>query len=206
MVNGLKTIAALFVRENSIYKTLTDVDCWDKKRNAQDWPGGMPCIAHPPCAQWASLAHFARDIPEQKALAPLAVEFVRHHSGILEHPLRSKLFHFMNLPLPGQPPDKYSGWTLCIDQFWWGHQARKRTLLYIVGCAPREIPTMPIVLGHAPAIVSTHPPRWDEKTQKITRVPKYVPNRPTMKPSDNEKTPTAFAHWLVELARLSQNN
>jgi hypothetical protein len=95
------TIAALFCRHNSVYKSMSSVDVWDAKRDARLWPGGMPCIAHPPCAQWGDFAHFSRDVPALKALAPLAIEFVRRWGGVLEHPKRSKLWPHMNLPKPG---------------------------------------------------------------------------------------------------------
>src|SRR5712671_3163773 len=85
-------VAALFVRRDSIYKSMAGIDAWDFDRDARKWPGGMPVVAHPPCAQWCALAHFARCDAEQKALGPYAVELVRQHGGVLEHPAHSKLW------------------------------------------------------------------------------------------------------------------
>jgi hypothetical protein len=33
-------VAALFVRADSIYKTLPGVDAWDEARDARQWPAG----------------------------------------------------------------------------------------------------------------------------------------------------------------------
>lgn len=44
----MRTVAALFVRADSIYKTMPDVDAWDIERDARRWPGGCPVVAHPP--------------------------------------------------------------------------------------------------------------------------------------------------------------
>ena len=31
-------------------------DCWDIERNALNWPGGNPIVAHPPCRAWGQLS------------------------------------------------------------------------------------------------------------------------------------------------------
>jgi hypothetical protein len=36
-------------RTDSIYKDLPDTKVWDIDRDAQEWPGGSPLVAHPPC-------------------------------------------------------------------------------------------------------------------------------------------------------------
>jgi hypothetical protein len=38
-------IAALFVRSDSIYKSIGNVDAWDMERDARRWPGGGPAVA-----------------------------------------------------------------------------------------------------------------------------------------------------------------
>jgi hypothetical protein len=58
-------VSALFVRKDSIYKEL-GVDCWDAERNALNWPGGNPLIAHPPCRAWGQLSHWAKPLPGEK--------------------------------------------------------------------------------------------------------------------------------------------
>ena len=142
------TVAVLFARADSHYKALPGCDVWDAERDARKWPGGAPVVAHPPCRAWASLRFHAKPRPDEKQLAIDAVAHVRRYGGVLEHPHRSTLWPTAALPEPGER-DEFGGWTLVVDQQWWGHRAQKRTRLYIVGCEPTAIPAMPIVLGEA---------------------------------------------------------
>ena len=70
-------VAALFVRSDSIYKSLPGVDCFDIERDALTFPGGKPVVCHPPCRAWGVLRKFAKPRPGEKALAPWAVNQVR---------------------------------------------------------------------------------------------------------------------------------
>ncbi|MDE2441397.1 MAG: hypothetical protein KGP14_10255 [Betaproteobacteria bacterium] len=144
----LMTVAVLFARADSHYKALTGVDVWDAERDARRWPGGCPVVAHPPCRAWGQLRALANPRPDEKALAIYAVEQVRKFGGVLEHPKNSTLWPTLGLPRPGER-DEFGGWTLPIYQRWWGHRAEKPTLLYIVGCAPADVPPMPLALGEA---------------------------------------------------------
>ena len=38
----MKTVAVLFARADSVYKTLPGVDVWDEARDARQWPGSGP--------------------------------------------------------------------------------------------------------------------------------------------------------------------
>lgn len=185
-----RQVAALFVRSDSIYKRLAAVDAWDAERDARRWPGGRPLVAHPPCAQWSRLRHFARLDPDERALAPLAVELARKFGGVVEHPAASRLWQECGLPKPGEDPDRCGGWSLAVSQFWWGHRAEKRTWLYIVGCAPRDVPPFQLALGDAPAVVE------GGKGRQL--------RRPVITKAERTRTPPAFAEWLCELARRCQ--
>lgn len=176
-------IAALFVRPDSIYKTMPGVDAWDMERDARKWPGGCPVVAHPPCRAWGQLSHMAKPRHDEKELAVFAVDMVRKNGGVLEHPKQSKLWPHMQLPEPGET-DVFGGWTLPIDQFWWGHRAQKSTRLYICGCHKKDIPSFPIVLGEAEFVVGTS----SSGKREITK-------------AEREHTPPALADWLVELAK-----
>lgn len=184
----MKTVAVLFARTDSIYKTLPGVDVWDEARDARRWPGGAPVVAHPPCRAWASLRHCAKPRPGERELAMFAIEQVRKFGGVLEHPLNSTLWPIAGLPAIGEH-DAWGGWTLPIHQYWFGHRARKATRLYIVGCEPRGLPPMPMRLGEATHTVGL----WSGR------------DRATCKPSitkpEFEHTPRELAVWLVELAR-----
>lgn len=186
-------ISALFVRKDSIYKSL-GVDCWDIERDARLWPGGNSIIAHPPCRAWGSLSHFAKPREGEKELAILAVKWIREWGGVLEHPLRSKVWKECNLPTPGKI-DQFGGYSLSIDQFWWGHRAQKATLLYIVGCSQKELPPLPI--------------RFDCVTHTIASVIKKKSGRRAKQEvtkSEREHTPELFAKWLVEVANKANNS
>lgn len=180
---GAPAVSILFCHKKSIYKKLLGTDCWDLERNAMLWRGGNSCIAHPPCAQWGAMAHLAHIKPAEKVLAIWAVEQVRQWGGVLEHPASSRLWDVMSLPRPGEPADQFGGWTLGIHQHWWGHEADKATHLYIVGCAPADIPPIPMVLGKAPRSMSPNHGRKE------------------LLKSKREHTPAALAEWLIELAR-----
>jgi hypothetical protein len=194
-----RVVTAVFVRRDSIYKTLPDVDCWDEARDARNWPGGTPVIAHPPCAQWGPLSHLAKPAPHLKALAPLAVDWVREFGGVLEHPYPSKLWKACDLPAPGQR-DRFGGWTLVMPQKWFGHKAEKATQLYIVGCEPRDIPPFPFVMGDAKYIVAGSGPLSRDIARRRHQA-SLSAYRPSITKAEREHTPPQFATWLVDLAR-----
>ena len=182
----MRPVAALFVRADSIYKTMPGVDCFDIERDARQWPGGCPVVAHPPCRQWGQLRQFAHGDAAEKLLAVEAVAAVRLAGGVLEHPARSTLWAACGMPLPGRAPDAWNGWTAEIRQCDWGHKAEKRTWLYIVGCHPDDLPAMP-ERGEATGCIK--PQRGVPRTLKIVTKP------------EREHTPPALASWLIDLAR-----
>ena len=49
-------IAALFVEKTGIYSTFDNVDVWDVERDARNYAGPWPVVAHPPCTRWCRLA------------------------------------------------------------------------------------------------------------------------------------------------------
>lgn len=177
-------IAALYVRRDSIYKTIPGVECWDVDRDARNYPGGMPVIAHPPCRGWGRMRQFSHHTPEEKSLGILAVEQVRQNGGVLEHPEQSTLWSAAALPSPGRI-DAHGGFTLVLDQCQFGHPARKRTWLYIVGLTPSTVPNFPIYLGEPDSVV--RPAKNGRGARIISK--KW-----------REATPPAFAEWLVDLA------
>jgi hypothetical protein len=183
-------ISVLFARRDSIYKTMAGVDVWDADRDALQWPGGNSIVAHPPCRAWSQLRHFAKPRPGEKDLALWAVEQIRLWGGVLEHPAKSVLWPTAKLPEPGER-DEWGGWTYQAPQMWWGHWCDKPTRLYIVGCSPAELPAVPLILGEA-----SHVQTYSHKCRR----------RPQLPPSMREKTPPAFAGWLVEVARICSAN
>lgn len=177
-------VAALFVRQDSIYKQMSGVDCWDIDRDARLWPGGCPVVAHPPCRAWGRLRQFAKPREGEKELAEIAIAHVREFGGALEHPAESSLWLHARLPRPGEFPDEFGGRTIALDQFHFGHRAEKSTWVYVVGAS--SYPAIPVKPGRA-----TH----------CIRPTKSYPRLPSVTKAEREHTPPAFAQWLVELAR-----
>ena len=60
-------MTVLFTMKNSIYEKL-GCDTWDEKRDARNYKGTDPIIAHPPCRLWGKLAHMAKAPEEEKEL------------------------------------------------------------------------------------------------------------------------------------------
>ena len=183
------TVAVLFARADSFYKTLPDTDVYDIDRDARTWPGGCPVVAHPPCRAWGQLSHMAKPRHDEKDLARWSVAQIRRYGGVLEHPKKSKLWADQLLPAPGAF-DKFGGWTLPIFQNWWGHLAEKPTLLYIVGCKPNDIPSIPYAMGEASHVISSSR-RWYRGHTNL---------KPWVTKAEREHTPPELAKWLVELA------
>ena len=185
--DGLAPESVLFARSDSIYKTMPGCDVWDAERDALNWQGGNPVVAHPPCRLWGALSALSTAPVEEKLLAIWAVKQVRKFGGVLEHPAKSKLWPAEKLPLPGRR-DKW-GFTISVAQYWWGHKAEKLTWLYICGCEPSDVPPTPYCIGE-----STHVIAQSSRRQKLRL-------RPEVTKSEREHTPPALAAWLVELAR-----
>ncbi|MEK6805315.1 MAG: hypothetical protein AABY95_01525 [Pseudomonadota bacterium] len=122
----------------------------------------------------------------EKELAFHAIDTVRRTGGVLEHPAGSSLWPVAGLPGSGKR-DKY-GFTFGLDQFWLGHLARKRTLLYICGIEPSDMPSLPLTLKQPAHMVT---------------LSKWRPEVPAIPKSMREATPLPMAHFLVHLARLA---
>lgn len=163
----------LFAEQTGTYATEPRADVWHEARDARRFAGDAPVIAHPPCRLWCRLAHQSTAPDEEKALAVFALATVRKNGGILEHPYPSRLWRAENLPPPGQRDA--NGWTMLVDQVEFGHPCRKRTLLYISGLEPAAMP--PYGIGAVP-------------TTTVDR----------QHSAHRNKTPPAFAAWLLDIA------
>jgi hypothetical protein len=179
-------ISVLFVRLDSIYKRL-GVDAWDMHRDARNWDGNCPVIAHPPCRGWGKLRHFAKPATDEKELALFAVDKIRIHGGILEHPQGSLLFKDL-LPLPGKT-DSWGGYTVEIDQFDFGHKAQKRTWLYIVGLPIDQFPFIPERKEMPMYVVASSGRKTGKRAYKKR-----------LSIAEREETPEQFAKFLIDLA------
>lgn len=178
----MRTVAALYIDPRGPYPGLAGVDCWDEQRDARKYPGPAPVVAHPPCGPWSRLRAFSKHQPKDCAL--IAVEQVRRWGGVLEHPEGSVLWLAARLPLPGGLPDEFGGFAVELDQVSWGHRARKRTWLYVVGVSPSAVR---LLRGGTP----THCVSSRKRDTLLLR----------LSAAGSRRTPKAFAEWLVELAR-----
>ena len=183
----MRQVAALFVDRHSVYKSLKNVYCWDARRDALTFPGGMPIVAHPPCRAWSTLRRFAHPDPGEPELTLWALYMVRTFGGVLEHPRGSALWRSLDVPRPGTF-DAHGGFTWDIDQFQHGHLARKPTRLYICGCTARDLPREPL--------------RFGEPTHVIGSNRRRSPGKLALHKAARHSTPRPFATWLVATARL----
>jgi len=182
------TVAVLFARSDSVYKSLPFCDVYDIDRDARRFDGLEPVIAHPPCRGWGRLRTFSSHTPEELDLARLAVSKVRLNGGVLEHPYGSALWEDQRLPQPGHV-DQYGGFTLPLFQNWFGHRAAKATLLYIVGVAPGNVPSIPFTIAKPSHVCGA----FSGNSEEV--------RRPEISKAEREQTPVAFAVWLLDLAR-----
>lgn len=184
---------ALFVREDSIYKTL-GVEAWDRVADATRYNGPNPVVAHPPCRAWGCLRKLAKPEPGEKELGIVAVQMVRLWGGVLEHPRGSSLWRHCSLPKPQDVNDGLGCFTLDVDQFWWGHRAQKRTWLYVCGIPRRMVPPYPIRIGKAPCVI----------TNRHGLRAGMSGYRPEVSVVEREATPPDLARWLCILAEQCQ--
>ena len=141
-------VSVLFARADSCYFELR-ADVWDAARDARRFVGDGPVIVHPPCRGWGRLSHQSVATDEEKAMGIFAAEQVRRCGGVLEHPWASKLFKAAGLPKPSDGLDAWGGFTILIDQGWFGHAAPKPTWIYICGVDRRDVPGVPVTRTRA---------------------------------------------------------
>lgn len=138
-------VAALYVEKNGAYYGLPDVDPWDEERDARNYDGPWPVVAHPPCAAWSRYAparEGAWGLPafEDGGCFRSALAAVRRFGGVLEHPAHSYAWAKHGL----SAPTALGGWQLTVEGEWigwcdqasYGHRMRKETWLLYVGEAP----------------------------------------------------------------------
>ena len=140
-------IAALYVQVAGCYAGVAGVDAWPESRDARQYAGPWPVVAHPPCQRWGrywggSPTTWPRLIKGDDAgCFAAALASVRRWGGVLEHPADSAAWDAFGLVKPPRAGgwiradafQGYEGWTCCVEQGAYGHQARKATWLYACG-------------------------------------------------------------------------
>lgn len=187
-------IAALYVDPAGVYADLPDVDVWDEARDARLYAGPWPVVAHPPCNRWGQLARvnhsrWGSPLGDDGGCFASALESVRRWGGVLEHPAYTLAWRTFGLPRPRPGSWQRSffddGYVTEVSQVAYGHPARKRTWLYLVGDPVdldwREPPHSHVVGAGVHTGESTWAPR-DETS---------------------ERTPPAFRDVLLGMARTA---
>lgn len=141
-------IAALYVQKGGSYYGLDGVDPWDEKRDAREYNGPWPVVAHPPCQRWGKLwagqplfiknTGIRKTKGDDNGCFAAALASVRKWGGVLEHPWQSHAWPHFGLNVPPRVggwvcADFHGGWTCCVEQGKYGHYARKPTLLLAYG-------------------------------------------------------------------------
>jgi len=149
-------IAALYVESGGSYWGLPNVDPWDEARDARQYPGPWPVVAHPPCQRWGKM-WFGQPLTVKRTgvrkvkgddggCFAAALAAARTYGGVLEHPWQSHAWPHFGLNVPprkgGWVPVGDGGWTCCVEQGRYGHYARKPTLLLVYGVAFEDLPEL----------------------------------------------------------------
>ena len=180
-------VVALYVDRRGPYPRLLR-RWYDEERDARTYEGTLPVVAHPPCGPWGLLRHRCKR-PQDRELAPHAVDVVRRVGGVLEHPRGSLLWDELGLPRPGHLPDVYGGQTFRVNQVEWGHACVKPTWLYVVGVPEvRRIPMKERKATHQ--IWGSHGSRMYGHRTDLRAA------NATMR----RRTPLEFALWLIGIA------
>lgn len=140
-------IAALYVQTGGAYFNVPGIDPWDEARDARQYAGPWPVVAHPPCQRWGKLwagqpLHIKRTgirkiKGDDNGCFEAALCSARMWGGVIEHPWQSHAWKHFGLKVPARAggwvkADEFGGWTCCVEQGRYGHYARKPTMLYAV--------------------------------------------------------------------------
>lgn len=208
-------VAALYVERGGPYFDRADVDPWDKERDARNYDGPHPVVAHPPCERWGRYwgggpsAKVRRALGDDGGCFEHALYAVRRWGGILEHPEASHAFKRFGLWRPLKAGGWARGdvdleswpggtsWTCCVEQGHYGHPARKATWLYYVG------KTVPPELTWGRSQGQRLDEGFHSSEERAAARAAGIKPRKRLSRAQNIATPPLFADWLVSLARLA---
>jgi hypothetical protein len=194
-------IAALFVDSDGCYIDVPGVDAWPVERDARNYAGDNPIIAHPPCKLWTKLArvNFARYGGEHNrpgndgGCFAFALATVEKCGGVIEHPATSYAWRDHGLDVPhirGWVPSR-KGYVCEVWQSAYGHRASKATWLYYVG-------------NSKPFALNWDRPRGEFQVGWTDTAEGRV-NKPTLSARESRATPVLFRDELIALAKHSAN-
>lgn len=198
----MNMVAALYVQPDGCYANLPDVDAWPEARDARNYNGPFPVVAHPPCQLWGAMANvnFARWGGDHNrpgndgACFSSALACVRMFGGVLEHPAKTKAWAHHKLEKPsgvGWKRISNNEWVCEVWQSAYGHLANKATWLFYRGTNP------PFELRWE-KIKGTHQIGFHDQRGKSA-------NKPTLSKRNANATPLEFRDELLRLARNAHN-
>ena len=203
----MKTVAALYVDPRGPYAGQPGVDLWDEARDARNYIGPHPVVAHPPCGRWSKLAPLVEARYGYQAgddggcFAAALVALVRF-GGVLEHPADSKAwaaFHINAPPAGGGWTWANWGtpgmWTCEVAQRNYGHRARKRTWLLTSKIPLKKLPRFVWGDGETPELVIGTGADWIGKMWAAGRKVEHMTKR------ERQLTPVQFRDLLLSMAR-----
>jgi hypothetical protein len=204
-------IAALYVETEGCYFGLSDVDPWDRERDARRYAGPNPVVAHPPCQRWGRYSEnhpivgkIARTGDDDGCFAH-ALDTVRTFGGVIEHPKDSKAFgeefgFGLGRPmgLGWSRSNDGIGWICQVEQGHYGHFSRKATWLYAAHC---ELPSL--IWGRCEQRI--HPRALElHGYEKARRIGMMAMVGGKHKTRIRNATPEPFRDILIDIARSSR--
>ena len=198
-----RTVAALFVDAAGVYAKAPDVDIWHEGRDARNYPGPYPVVAHPPCARWCRLAPLIQSmhgyaIGDDDGCFASALDAVTRWGGVIEHPAYSYAWPAFGLPIPARHGWSqnltHPGYATEISQVAYGHPCQKRTWLYYVGPEPPALDWSEPKAMHS---VSDFGPGNTRR-----RGEEWVPG---IQYEEASRTPEAFRDALLAMARSASH-
>jgi DNA modification methylase len=216
---GGAVIAALYVETDGCYAGLPGVDAWGGSdgpdgstcvhRDAREYLGPHPVVAHPPCKRWGRFWHGSTRKPHQYELGDdggcfmAALIAVHECGGVIEHPADSHAWAFFGLPIPRRgrgwtDADQYGGRSCYVEQGHYGHIARKGTWLYAIGV---EFPFMIFATGEQ----RIHPRALElHGYEKARRIGVMAMCGGKDKTRLRNATPTKFRDLLLSIAQTAR--
>jgi len=192
-------IAALYVDvERGPYGPL-GCDLWGVERDAREYAGPWPVVAHPPCQRWGNFwwSDGSSEPGHDGGCFAAAVDAVNRYGGVLEHPRSSRAWAAFGLRKPkgyGWAPAGPRRWVGHVDQACYGHPCRKPTWLYYVGGErPEDILPARKFDGEIKVWVASGP-------GGITSEERAAKGIKLLSKRDSHITPRNFAIALVALA------